>query len=310
VADVDGGVAGLASRQFGLFSRAQVLTAGGTASLIDRRLRSTRWSKVAEGVYGLPGWPGSWRRRLMAACLEAGPAAVASHQSAAALHRLPTFPESPIVVMLAHGDHQRLGRHLRQSTDLRPAHRAVVDGIPVTSIARTLVDLAACREVTFPRLAMVVEDAHVNRRCALPALHLLYDELRRPGKRGMRKLGAVLASRGPGYVPPESVLERRLLKVLREGGLPAPRRQYPLPWRASAEGRVDLAYPDHRVLLEADGRRWHARMDQMEADRRRDNEALNHGWRPYRFMWADITKHPERVAATVRDALASAVPSA
>ncbi|HVL92645.1 MAG TPA: hypothetical protein VM264_04805 [Acidimicrobiales bacterium] len=309
MADVDGAVAGLASRQFGLFSRAQVLTAGGTGSLIDRRLRSTRWLKVAEGVYGLPGWPDSWRRRLMAACLEAGPTAVVSHQSAAALHKLLTFCEGPVVVMLAHGDHQRLGSQLRQSTDFRPAHRTAVDGIPATTVARTLVDLAACREVTLPRLAMVVEDAHVNRRCALPVVHLLYDELRRPGKRGMRKLGAVLASRGPGYVPPESVLERRLLKVLREGGLPTPWRQYPLPWRDNGEGRVDLAYPDERVLLEADGRRWHARMDQMEADRRRDNEALNHGWRPYRFMWTDITTHPERVAATVRSAVAR-VPSA
>jgi hypothetical protein len=173
MADVDGAVAGLAERQFGLFSRAQVLSAGGTGSLIDRRLRSTRWLKVAEGVYGLPVWPDSWRRRLMAACLEAGPTAVVSHQSAAALHKLPTFCEGPVVVMLAHGDHQRLGSQLRQSTDFR----------------------------------------------------------------------------------------------------------------------------------------WHARMDQMEADRRRDNEALNHGWRPYRFMWADITTHPERVAATVRNAVAR-VPSA
>lgn len=305
---VDGAMAELASRQHGLFSRQQVLAAGGRDDHIKRRLQSHRWAHVAEGVYGLPGWPGTWRRRLLAACLEAGPEAVASHQAAAGLHRLVTFAEGPIVVMVAHGDHQYLhaGR-LRQSTDLRSGHRSVVDGIPVTTIARTLVDLAGCRDIPLARLATAVDDAHVSGRCRLAEVHLLYDELRRPGKRGMRRLGAVLASRGPGYVPPESVLERRLLKVLRDAGLPEPRRQYPLPWRDNAEGRVDLAYPDDRVLIEGDGRRWHARMDQMERDRRRDNEALNHGWRPYRVMWADLKEHPDRVVATVWAAL-GAVP--
>ncbi|MGH9154599.1 MAG: DUF559 domain-containing protein [Acidimicrobiales bacterium] len=306
---VDVAVAELASRQHGLFSRAQVLSIGGTHRVITARLRSHRWSRVAEGVYGFPAWPDSWRRRLMAACLEAGPDAVASHHAAAALHGLATFAEGPIVVMLAHGDHQRLGLRLRQSTDLRPSHRTVVDGIPVTTVARTLVDLAACRDISMGRLARAIDDAHVAGRCRVHELHLLYDELRRPGKRGMKRLGALLAVRGPGYVPPESVLERRLLKVLREAGLPEPRRQYPLPWRDNAQGRLDLAYPERRVLIEADGRRWHSRIDQMENDRRRDNEALNHGWRPYRFMWDDITKRPATVIATVRDALAR-VPSA
>ncbi|MGH9165070.1 MAG: DUF559 domain-containing protein [Acidimicrobiales bacterium] len=301
---VDLVVAELAGRQHGVFSRSQVLALGGTSQLIKRRLRSDRWRHVAQGVYGLPGWPDTGRQRVMAACLEAGPTAVASHQTAAALHRLPGFPEGPVVVMLAHGDHQRLGRQLRQSTDLRDGLHTMVDGIPVTTLARTLVDLAACRDVSLGRLARALDDAHVSGRCPVGEVHRLYEELRRPGKRGMRKLGALLAVRGPGYVPAESVLERRLMKVLRDASLPAPCRQYPMPWRTDAEARVDFAYPAERVLIEADGRRWHSRMDQMENDRRRDNEALNHGWRPYRFMWDDITKRPETVVATVRDALA------
>ena len=122
----------------------------------------------------------------------------------------------------------------------------------------------------------------------------------------MKLLGQVLADRGPGYVPPESVLERRLLKVLADGGLPAPRRQHPLPWRLEATGRVDLAYPAARIIIEGDGRRWHTRMRDFDVDRARDNEALNHGWRPYRFTWVQITKSPGDVCHTLRRALAVA----
>ncbi len=155
------------------------------------------------------------------------------------------------------------------------------------------------------RYVRALQDAHVRRLCRLEEVGALYLALRRRGKRGMRMLGQVLETRGAGYVPPESELERRLISVLRRGGLPAPKRQYPLPWRTDAEGRVDLAYPDHKVLIEADGRRWHSRMDHMATDRRRDREALNNGWRPYRFLWEEITAQPESVCRTVRDALST-----
>ncbi|PLS75190.1 MAG: hypothetical protein CYG61_08490 [Actinobacteria bacterium] len=58
--------------------------------------------------------------------------------------------------------------------------------------------------------------------------------------------------------------------------------------------------------MEGDGRRWHARMDQMATDRRRDRDALNHGWRPYRFVWEEITREPQMVRGTLLDALALA----
>lgn len=115
-----------------------------------------------------------------------------------------------------------------------------------------------------------------------------------------------MASRGPGYVPPESVLERRLSRVLEDSRIPAPVRQFVLPWRERVNERVDLAFPRHRIIVEADGRRWHARMDQMASDRRRDREALNHGWRPFRFVWEEITRCPDLVRDTLVEALARA----
>lgn len=302
----DGGMSdiailGLAGRQSGLFSREQV----NDDQLIWRRLGQGRLIRVAPGVYSLPGWPDSWRRRLWLAHLDVGLHSVVSHEAAAALHGLTPFPSGLVTVTVPHGDHERTADYeVRQSTDLRPHHRTTVDGLPVTTPARTLVDLAA--RVTRERLGRALDDAHVARRCRIDEVAAVYDELRRPGKRGMRTLKTVLALRGAGYVPPESVLERRLLRVLAQGGLPEPVRQASLPWRPDAPQRVDLLYPRQRLIVEADGRRYHSRLDQIADDRRRDRDAQLHGYATLRFVWEEITKQPTLVCETVAATLARA----
>ena len=295
-------VAALALRQYGLFTRAQVVALGASPSFIDRRIRSSQWVVVAPGVYSLPEVERSWHRDLMAACLEAGPGALASHQAAAALHHLAPFHPGPVVVMLHHGDHQLLTLgDLRQTTDLKPHHHAEVDRIPVTTVPRTLVDLAAV--VRPGRLRFAVEDALAAKACSLAELTHCYEELRRPGKRGMRDLGLVLKALGPGPDRPISQLERLLLKVLREGGLPEPIREYDAPWDRSAPGRVDYAYLWWRIILEADSRRWHIRERDFEVDRRRDRLAQLAGWDVYRFTWQDLKHGPKEVVSTVDQAI-------
>ena len=296
-------LADLARRQYGLFSRAQALALGTSLGLIQRRVASGRWVVMAPGVYGLPGVPPSWRRDLMAACLQAGAGSVISHEAAAALHRVASFPTGPVVVLLAHGDHQhlRIGR-LRQSTDLGAHHCTVVDGIPATTLPRTLVDLGAV--VRPGRLRIAVEDALAARKCTLDELSGCHAELRRPGKRGVVAMSLVLRSLGPGPVRSASDLERLLLKVLRDGGLPEPVREYDAPWDRSAPGRVDMAYPPAKVILEGDSRRWHTRERDFEVDRRRDREAQLAGWDVYRFTWQDLTDAPAEVQSTVGRALA------
>lgn len=301
---VDQLLADLARRQYGLFSRAQALVLGASPGLVDRRLGGGRWVVAAPGVYGLPGVPASWRREVMAACLQAGPTAVASHEAAAALHRLATFPAGAVVVMLRHGDHQhvRNGR-LRQSTDLDAHHCTAVDGIPATTVSRTLLDLAAV--VRPGRLRIAVEDALAARKCTLDELSHCLAELRRPGKRGIGGMTLVLAALGPGPVRGASELERRLLRVLAGAGLPRPVTEHDLPWDRTTEGRVDLAYPGRRVIVEADSRRWHTRERDFEVDRRRDREAQLAGWSVYRFTWHDLVEDPDEVARTVSRALSS-----
>jgi very-short-patch-repair endonuclease len=300
----DAAVADLAKRQYGLFSRAQAMGFGASDIMTWRRVQAGKWSQEAEGVYGLPGWPESWWREVWRAFLATGPDAVVSHETAAAMHRLTNFPKGRIVLTTRHGDHHRHGlADMRQSTDLKPEHVRIRDGLPITTPVRTLFDLAAVtgRE----RLAVAVEDAHITRQCRLEELIALYEELSRPGKHGMKKLGRIVSERGPGYVPPESKLERMLLRILREAGLPKPRLQARLPWRTTLPSRCDAIYEDRRIILEVDGRRWHTRVDQMANDRRRDREALNHGYRPYRFVYEELRHDPQLVVDTVREARAA-----
>ena len=297
-------ITNVSSRQYGLFSRAQAADLGIDDCMLWRALTAGRITQEAEGVYGFPGWPDSWFRRLWRAYLATGPNAVVSFEAAAVLHGLTGFLFGRIVLTTPHGDHHWHGLcEVRQRTDLLPEHIVVIDGLRVTSVVRTLFDLGAVAGAQ--RLALAVEDAHITGQCRLEALQAFYDDLRRPGKRGMKKLGRILAERGPGYVPPQSWLQRRLVVVLCAGGLPKPRLEVHLPWRTERESRTDALYDDTLILMEADGRRWHTRVDQMAEDRRRDREAQNHGYRPYRFVYEELRYDPEMVAETIREARAA-----
>jgi very-short-patch-repair endonuclease len=78
--------------------------------------------------------------------------------------------------------------------------------------------------------------------------------------------------------------------------------------RRDLQSRVDAIYDVARVILEADGRRWHVRVDQMANDRRRDRAAMAHGYWPYRFVYQELKYEPDVVIETVRDALAAYLP--
>ena len=302
---VDAAIAEIASRQYGLFSRPQAIAVGAGTRSIETRLGSGRWTHEADAVYGLPGWPESWMRRIWRAYLATGPHAVVSFETAGALHPLAGFPPGLIVLTTPHGDHHWHGLcEMRQRTDLLPEHITIIGGLRVTTVVRTLFDLAAFTRRD--RLALAVEDAHITGQCRLEALQAFYDDLRRPGKHGMKKLGRILSERGPGYVPPQSWLQRRLVKVLDDGGLPKPKLEVQLPWRTERASRADALYDDEtRILMEADGRRWHTRVDQMAEDRRRDREAQNHGYRPYRFVYQELRYDPQMVVETIRAARAA-----
>lgn len=305
---LDSAIATIASCQCGLFSRQQALNAGGYDELILRRLTAGRWLQMAPGVYSLPGFADSWHRRLWLAHLDAGPQSVVSHEAAAALHGLLYFKPGPVVLLTTHGDHHRPvpkqapGRPIvRQSRDLRPQHVTHIAGLPVTTIPRTFCDLAA--SCSRGRIERAVDDAHLTKRCTIADITALAADLCRPGKRGLPWLLQALGERGPGAAIPESQLERMLHKVLREGGFKF-KAQHELPWRRDVPNRVDVLLDD-RIIVEADGRRWHGRVDSMAEDRRRDRDALNHGHPVYRFLYEEVKHDKAQIWETLRGAKAA-----
>jgi very-short-patch-repair endonuclease len=90
-----------------------------------------------------------------------------------------------------------------------------------------------------------------------------------------------------------------LLAAIRAGGLPEPVTQFRLPGRGAVAGLADLAYPDAKLLIEADGRRWHARVRDFERDRARDAETNRAGWVTQRFSYEQITTSPDEVVTTI-----------
>jgi Transcriptional regulator, AbiEi antitoxin/Protein of unknown function (DUF559) len=297
-------VAHLASGQNGVVLRSQALAVGLTPRMLSRRLASGALVVVKPGVYVLPGNVLS-PRLLLQAATSALPAVV-SHESAAAIHGLPYVARGLLVVTVPHRmTHFYPEITVHQSTDLHAEFVEEVDGLRVTTVPRTIFDLAASMRPQ--RLRMLIEQSVIDRSCTLDGLAAVGDRLARRGRPGSAIFRTVLNEIGPGLAQSESVLEVRAIALLREAGLPDPVQQYPIPWREARNGRSDLAYPSARVLIELDGRRWHSRSDSIEMDQKRDRSAQLAGWRVFRFTWNQLDDGTDDLVATVQRVLAEAV---
>ncbi len=301
--DVDRQVFALAREQGGGFARWQVLACGGDDKLIERRCRAGSWTRVRPGVYLVAGLPSSAATAVWVAWLEVGPDAVRSHECAAEARKLHPVPTGQLAFTTHHGDHHKIPQvTVHQLRDLLPHHTTIVDGLATTTAARTVVDLAAV--VSFERLKRIVENGVNDGITTDDDVAAVLHEIARRGKWGVKNLQRVLASRAPGDPLPDSVLEQLLLDALRLVGLPEPVAQFPHPGRHPGRGRVDFAYPGAKLILEADGRRWHQRVADLQRDRARDNEAARAGWLTMRFMHEELRSDPADVGLAIAETLA------
>lgn len=124
----------------------------------------------------------------------------------------------------------------------------------------------------------------------------MLDSLRRPGKRGVRSLGRALDQVGPGDTLPRSELEALLDRVIELSGLPAPLHEQPLPSFGGLAGFVDRTWPEARLIVEADGRRWHTRQQDIARDHDRTLEAARHGYLTLRLIWERLRNDPLETA--------------
>lgn len=297
---VDIAVSLLAQQQFGNFSVRQAKAAGADDALIWRRRRAGRWLVRAPAVLGLPGYPPSDRSDLWVALLDAGVGAMASDNSGAALQGLDGFFIRPLSILVPHGAHHRNLMAVVHQTRRMPTP-VLRHGIPTTPLVRVLLDVAA---TTPPiRLGRAIDQAVVEFGASIDAVHRGWEWMHATRRRGATNLGVALEGRTHGYVPTRSELERLLDAIISTLPCPPPRREVNLPTHPTEPHRVDRVFDVRPLIVEGDGRLWHARMAAMENDKRRDRRALRLGYPTVRYSWSDLTTDASEVRAELMDLL-------
>lgn len=292
----------VAAAQHGVFTRAQVVRLGATRGVIHHRLRTGRWEWLARDVFRVAGAPASWRQNLMAACLAWGEGAVISHRAAAALWRLAGFEPGPVELTVPRS-RRRAEPGVIHRHPLFRADVTMVEGILVTTPARTLIDLAS----VVPREAVeeAMDDALRRGMVSIPLLRRRLYAIGRKGRPGVAMTRLLLDSRDPSQAVPESVFERRLLRILQRAGLPAPVLQHEVRSGGRLVAVIDFAYPDARLAIEADGYRWHSGRIRWDHDRARRNRLTLLGWRIIHITWTDLSRRPATMTRAVAQALAT-----
>jgi very-short-patch-repair endonuclease len=285
----------LADRQHGVVAHWQLVRLGFGRNSIQHGLSSGRLYQLYRGVYAVGHTSLSWRGRVLAAVLACGVDAVASHQSAGMLEGVRQSARAVVdVTVPGRSRRSRSGIAVHAVRVLHPDDRTIVDGIPVTSIPRTLLDLA---EVLQPRqLRRTIEDAEKLRVLDLRALERLM--ARSPGRRGLKPLRAVLAEYVEAPIT-RSELERLFAELLERAGIERPQMNVIVAGR-----EVDAVWHAARLIVELDSRTHHMTTAAFEEDRRRDADLMLAGYRVLRITWRRLRDEPEEVAATVRELLA------
>jgi very-short-patch-repair endonuclease len=276
--------------QHHVLTLAQLEQLGLSARAVRHRAASGRLGRIHNGVYGI-GRP-SQRGRWMAAVLTCCPHAALSHRSAAELWEIvPRRPGLIHVTVPGRTGRSRPGLKVHTAALLEP-EATIQHGIPCTSIARTLLDLAASAS---PReLERAIDQVEASRLFDLDELR---DTIaRHPGRRGVAAVRASLeAYEGPNVTASEA--EERLLALVRRAGLPRPEVNVPIAFPDGAVFRPDFLWRDARLIVEVDGRDYHARRASFESDRVRDRRLALAGFETRRFAATEVFHDPNAVAA-------------
>jgi very-short-patch-repair endonuclease len=279
-------------RQLGISERAERLC-----------VASGMWRRETDAVVVAAASPSTAHRAAMVAVLDVGEVAVASHELAAWVWRLPGFRSGAVDVTTLRGTtrRRRAPVRLHEPRLLLPHHVTIVDGVPVTSLARTLFDLAGV-PLHPKRMARLLDNVITQSPAMAGVLAETLRELARRGRPGISLMRELLAERPPGVAVPATNLERRFEEILASAGLPAPRRQVDVGGQAWI-GRVDFRDVEFPILYEVDSRRHHTGLLDAQADRVRDEAMLAAGWwEVVRICEDDIWHRPWVVVAQVRAA--------
>ena len=241
----------------------------------------------------------------MGAVLGVDCGAVISHRSAAWLHELPGFHPEPIEVTLPRGRRSELDPELRihRSNCMPDSHRTLIDHIPVSTLARVLLELTAV--VSIGRVARTMDTAIAQGRVAYPELIGVLHDVQARGRRRTQIFRVLLEERQGLYIPPASELERRFKDLVGSVGIGTWHRQVDLGSTDHWIGRVDFYRRDARLIVEVDGKAAHSSFLDRKADQARQTALEAAGFRVLRFGWAEVVGRPADVLRTLRATIAA-----
>ncbi|HEU4656380.1 MAG TPA: type IV toxin-antitoxin system AbiEi family antitoxin domain-containing protein [Capillimicrobium sp.] len=284
-------VARVAAAQDGVLSTRDLLAAGLSRAAISRWLAAGRLVRIHRGVYAYGHAALTPNGRRLAAVLACGPGAVLSHRSAAAAWGLLTTHRPRFDVITAGAAGRALDGIDAHRCRLHPSERTMLGALPITTVARTIVDLAAVESQARLERAIVAAE-----RAALLDLREI-DAIvaRAPRRRGTRRLRAALAAYRPEHAWTRSELERATLALIERHGLPRPSVN-----ALVAGHEVDLHWPGDALVVELDTLGTHGGAAAFHGDRARDQDLTAAGQRVIRLTDRQVADEPARVAATLR----------
>jgi very-short-patch-repair endonuclease len=284
-----------ATRQAGNVARRQLLAAGVPRGILDRRLASGYLLPAHQGVYRVAHLAPCPLAKEFAAALACGPGPLVSHRSAAMAYELLEYPVRGVVWLVStgrRGDGVR-GVRVQQTRRMPPEDVGFLGWLPLTSPARTLLDLGAVVEPG--RLETAV--ARAQARSLVTEAALWEQLLRSRGCRGAAALRELLER----HRPPANALseaEGMILQLIRGAGLPEP-----LVNARLGRWRPDFWWPQHLVVAEYDSAAFHTDIRSFRRDREKSNELQLSGITVLRFTWHELTRTPEALTAKLRQAL-------
>ena len=300
--DISAALTDLAADQEGLLTSDQLRMHGVTA-WSQRRLIAEGWMfRLAPRVYALRGSPDTHRRRLRCGLLCLGERSWVSFEAAAALHGLDRSRPHAVEFTIERSRRPAvLPFAVHTTRRLDPIDHVVVDGFRVTSATRTVFDLALAR--AHPHRIEAAIDSAVRLQLSSPeVLARRLDGLRGSGRWGCRLVEEMIVDSG-GHTH----LERRFLELVREAGLPTPRKQVVFRTDGRHVARVDFFFDAFGVVVEVSGQKGHASPAERARDAQRRNELQDLGVRVYEYTFDDVTKRSDMVRRTLRIRL-TAVP--
>ena len=288
---VDGALARLALAQHCVFHVDQIAAIGLSKRGTRDRAKKGALHRIHHGVYSLVPEPLLSRSgRYMAAVLACGPGAALSHHAAGHHHGLLVSNRARIDVTVPtrSGRIHRPGIRIHRSATLRPTDIQIVDGIPTTTVARTIFDLADIQSQR--QLERLLDQAAINDVFDLIALD---DQLTNNAgrRRVVAKLARALTEHRAGSTPTDNDFGEAMLALTRKLGLPDPEVQQ---WLDLGDGlpmiRPDFMWRDWRLIVETDSQKWHSSRQRFESDRERDQRSVAAGWTPLRITWRQLTR--------------------